>query len=329
MRLIAQSCFAAVFQLIIASVPVEAQQPAKVVRIGMALGGTPEALKYRVEGFLQGMRELGYNEGRNLHIEYRYTGGDPGRRLAVADEVVRLQPHVIVASSTGLVDSLRKATSTIPIVVGNAGDLVGTGVVASLSRPGGNVTGTTDMAADLAPKRLELIREFVPRLKRVGVIVYDVSGYSDGTELKELEAAGRRLGISVQPVPLRDVKDFQSVYSSLSATHTNAVIIIQGTFTFQHNKQLSELAVQSQLPAVCEESVWAENGCLISYGPDKAYSFRRSAVFVDKILKGAKPADLPVEQPTRFQLVVNKRTAKILGLVIPPTIEVRADRVIE
>ena len=295
----------------------------------MAMGGTPEGVKYRVEGFLQGMRELGYHEGKNLLIEYRYTGGDPQRRTTVAEEVVRLKPDVIVASSTGLTDALSKATRTIPIVVGNAGDLVGTGVIASLARPGGNVTGTTDMAADLAPKRLELIKEFVPNLKRLGVIVYDVGGFSDAQEVKQLEAAGRRLGISIRPALVPELKDFEPAYAALLAAKAQAVVIIQGTFTFRHNKRLSDLASQNRLPAVCEESIWAENGCLVTYGPDKAYSFRRAAVFVDKILKGAKPSDLPVEQPTRFELAVNLRTAKALGLSVPQTVLIRADKTIQ
>src|SRR5262245_41985914 len=163
--------FVVAMLFMLTSMPLNAQQPVKVARVAMALGGTPEGSKSRVEAFLQGMRELGYKEGKNLHIEYRYTDGDPSRRTEVAEEVVRLKPDVIVASSTGLTDALRKATSTIPIVVGNAGDLVGTGVIASLARPGANVTGSTDMAADLAPKRLELIKEFVPNLKRLGVIM--------------------------------------------------------------------------------------------------------------------------------------------------------------
>ena len=313
----------------LAAAPVKAQPPVKVARVAMALGGSPDGLKYRVEGFLQGMHELGYVEGRNLHIDYRYTGGDPARRVPVADEVVRLKPEVIVVSSTGLADALKRATSTIPIVVGNAGDLVGTGVIASLARPGGNVTGSTDMAADLAPKRLELIKEFVPDLKRLGVILHGIGSFSDAAELKQLEAAGRRLGISVQLRSVREAKDFEGAYAALVAAKANAVMIIQGAFTFQHNKQLSALAARHQLPSVCEESVWSENGCLISYSPDKAHSFRRAAVFVDKILKGARPADLPVEQPTRFEMAVNLRTAKALGLTVPQTVLVRADKIIQ
>lgn len=307
----------------------EAQQPPKPVRIGMALGGTPEGMKYRVEGFLQGMRALGYVEGRNLQIEYRYTGDDPRRRREVAADVVRLKPDIIVVSSTGLTDAVRKATATIPIVVGNAGDLVGTGVVASLARPGGNVTGSTDMAADLAAKRLELLKEFAPKIERIGVVWYGLRGYSDEEELNEIEAVGKRQGIAVLPVQVKDPRELQAAYASLRAQKADAVIIIQNTFTFQHRRRLSELAIAHRLPAVCEESAWVEDGCLISYGPDKVHSFRLAATFVDKIVKGAKPAELPVEQPTRFEMVVNGRTAKTMGLSVPAEIRVRADRVIE
>ena len=175
----------------------------------MALAGTPEALKYRVDAFLLGMRELGYFEGKNLRIDYRYTGGTPEGRKQIVDDVIRLKPDVIVASSTGLTADLKKATNTIPIVVGNAGDLVGTGVVASLARPGGNVTGSTDMAPDLAAKRVELVKEFIPRLSRLGVIVHGSRGLSDEQELNQIQDATRRLGIATQVVGVRDVGEFQ------------------------------------------------------------------------------------------------------------------------
>jgi putative tryptophan/tyrosine transport system substrate-binding protein len=307
----------------------EAQQPAKVVRIGVALGGTATSMKYLVDAFHQGLRELGYIEGKNVLIEYRYTEGRPERSAEIAEKIIGLKPDIIVVHSTALTASCKNATSTIPIVVGNAGDLVGPRLVESLARPGGNITGSTSMATDLAAKRLEIAKEIVPKLSRLGVVWHGLRGFSDELELMEIQAAARQLGIAVQPVEVRDPKEFQAPYASLIAQKTDAIVLIQGTFTDRYNKELSELAAKSRLPSVCEGSQWAENGCLISYGPDRTYSWRRAAYFVDRILKGTKPADLPIEQPTKFELAVNMKTAKALGIKIPNSILIRADRVIE
>lgn len=296
----------------------------------MAMSGDEGSMKYRVDAFREAMRELGYIEGKNLSMEYRYGDGATKEFPGIATEMVRLKPDVILVSSTSMADALKKSTSTIPIVVGSAGDLVGTGIVTSLAKPGGNVTGSTDMAPDLAAKRLELLREFVPKLERLGVVWGGGLSFSDEREFNEIQAAARKLGIAVQSVGSgRDPKNFQATYEALASQRADAIVIIQGVTTFRHNEALAQLALKNRLPAACEELRWVEKGCLISYGPDKTHSWRRAAALVDKILKGAKPADLPVEQPTKFELAVNMKSAKALGLTVPSTILVRATHVID
>jgi putative tryptophan/tyrosine transport system substrate-binding protein len=221
----------------------------------------------------------------------------------------------------------KQATSTIPIVVGSAGDLVGGGLVASLARPGGNITGSTSIAPDLSGKRLELLREVISKAAPVAVLFYPNPGSWD--QIRETETAARGLGVRLQLVEVRDPNEFEKAYVAMRKQRASAVIIILTSFTNNHRKQLISLALKNRLPSVCEQSEWTNDGCLISYGPNVLLLFRRAAIYVDKILKGAKPADLPVEQPMKFELVINLKTAKQIGLTIPPNLLARADKVIK
>jgi putative tryptophan/tyrosine transport system substrate-binding protein len=305
------------------------QSGTNLIRIGIASSGSAASHKGRMDAFRDGLRELGYVEGKDVLFEYRHSEGRLDRYSDLAAELVGLNPDFIVVGSTGFVAAVSKVTGTIPIVVGNAGDLVGTRLVANLARPGGNITGSTDMSADLAAKRFELLREAVPKALRIAALWYPAQGASDELEMKLIEMAAHRSGVQFQPVAVRNPEDFPKAYADMIKQRADGVIIIQGSFTAFHSKQLSELAAKHRLPSISEEAVWAESGCLLSYGPDKVHSWRRAASYVDRILKGAKPGDLPIEQPTKFELVVNMKTAKSLGVTIPHSILVRADRVIE
>jgi len=314
--------------LLTATPPAQAQQPTKIFRIGMLVTGSASTHKNRIDAFRQGLRELGYVEGKNVVLEYRYGEGKRERYVELATEMVRLKPDVIVVGGTGFTAAAKQATSTIPIVVGGAGDLVGTGLVASLARPGGNVTGSTDISPDLSGKRLELLKEAIPKARRVAVLWHEVAGSTDADEIKQTEIAARAFGINLQVVPVQAPDRFQDAFAAIKKGNADALVIVQGSFTIFHSKQLLELAAKNRLPTMCEGSNVIEAGCLISYGPDQTYGWHRAATFVDKILKGRTPADLPVEQPMKFELIINLKTAKQIGLTIPPNLLARADRVI-
>jgi putative tryptophan/tyrosine transport system substrate-binding protein len=303
-----------------------AQQAEKVSRIGMLSSGSVSTMKSRIDAFRQGLRELGYVEGKNIVIEYRYAEGKRERWPDLAAEVVQLKPDVIVVSSNGFTAAAKQATSTIPIVVGSAGDLVGAGLVASLARPGGNVTGSTNITPDLSGKRLELLKEVVPKASRVAILWYPSS--SDEDDVKQTEIYARARGIRVQVVPVQRPDEFQEAFTVMKRENANALVIIQGSFTLFHRTALVELATNNRLPSMCVQTEWAEIGCLVSYGPDPSHQYYRAAIYVDKILKGTKPADLPVEQPMKFEFVINLKTAKQIGLTIPQSVLYRADRVI-
>ena len=305
----------------------KAQQPAqKLHRLGVLSAAAASRVDPRHEAFLQGLRTLGYVEGTNLLLEYRYAEGQFERLPDLAADLVRLNVDVIVVAGTGATAAAKHATSTIPIVVRSAGDLVGAGLVASLAKPGGNITGFTDISPDLSGKRLEFLREVVPQAMRVAVLLYPNPG--DREELRATEAAAAPLGVHVHAVEVQDPQEFQRAYAEMRQQHAQAAILILSAFTGFHRQQLLELAVQHQFPSMCEPAEWTRDGCLISYGPDYVDLWRRAAISVDKILKGAKPADLPVEQPTRFTLAINLKTADALGLTIPATLLFRADEVI-
>jgi putative ABC transport system substrate-binding protein len=309
-------------------VSVEAQHPKKIARIGVLGGASASALSTSVESFRQGLRELGYVEGKNVVIDYRYADGKPERWPELVQEIVSLKPDVIVMTGTSFIRTAKQATSTIPIVVAGAGDLVETGVVKSLARPGGNVTGSTNISSDLSGKRLELLKEVVPKALRVAIFWRTAPDSQDEDEVKQTQISATPLGIKIQPVPVRSTDEFQGAFAAIKKENAGALIIVHGTWTNSYRKELVELAIKNRLPTMCETIYWTEDGCLMNYGHDPRYGWRRAAVFVDKILQGAKPAELPVEQPMKFEFVINLKTAKQIGLTIPPNVLARADRVL-
>ena len=304
-----------------------AQQAGKVYRIGF-LWDSPAAFAERTEAFRQGLRDLGYVEGRNITIEYRWAEGKPERMRELAEELVRLKVDVIITASSIYVEAAKRATSTIPIVFMAHADPVGTGHVTSLARPGGNITGFSVMATETSVKNLELFTQAVPGLARVAVI-FDPATPSHGPILKAVEAAGPLLGLQVQPVAVRSATEFDSAFLAIVQGRADAVLVLTTPLFVAGAQPLAELALTHKLPSVFTPRENVEAGGLMSYSPNRADYYRRGAIYVDKILKGANPADLPVEQPTRFQLVVNLKTAKALGLTIPESFLSRVDEVVE
>jgi putative tryptophan/tyrosine transport system substrate-binding protein len=303
------------------------QQPGKIPRIGFLLAGSLSLQAARLKVFREGLRELGYVEGQNIAIEYRAAEGKFDRLPDLAAELVRLEVSMIVTSSTATLLAAKQATNKIPIIAATSGDLVGTGLVASLARPGGNVTGLTAISPDLSGKRLELLKEIVPKASRVAVL-WNPSPW-DEEEVRQTEIAAQGLGVKVQSLQVRQAKEFQSAYAAMTREGARAIIIIQGPFTALHRKEIMELTTKNRLPSMCDGENWTDYGCVISYGPNRSDLYRRAATYVDKILKGAKPADLPVEQPTKFEFVINLKAATQIGLNIPQSVLFRADRVIK
>jgi putative ABC transport system substrate-binding protein len=304
----------------------DAQQPTKVPRIGY-LGG-PNPLLERREAFRQGLRELGYIEGKNIIIEWRSGEGKSERVPALAAELVRLKVDVIVTDGSNSTRVAKEATSTIPIVMAQDVDPVGRGIVASLARPGGNITGLSNLAPELSGKRLELLKETVSRLSRVAVFGTSNTP-STAPALKETELAAGALGVKVQYLDVLDPKDIEIAFRAAGKGRVDAVLVLVGPLVFSQRTQIADLAAKSQLPAIYPQTEFTEVGGLMSYGLSITDLDRRAATYVDKILKGAKPADLPVEQPTKFEFVIDLKTAKQIGLTIPPNLLVRADRVIK
>ena len=308
----------------------EAQQAAKVARIGW-LGDKPSGPHVR-EAFLQGLRDLGYVEGRNLVIEYRFAEGKHERYPALAAELVALKVDVIVASGgTPAALTAKQATRTLPIVFAPVGDPVTSGLVTSLARPGGNLTGLSGLAPELINKRLELLTQAVPGVSRVAVL-WQPGALEERTEkdrLQRAEVAGRALGVRLQFVEARGPDDFDRAFSEMTRARAGALTDLEGNMFFSERRRLVDLAGKNRLPAVYSSREFIDVGGLMSYGPNLVDLYRRAATYVDKILKGAKPADLPVEQPTKFELVINLKTAKALGLTIPPAVLARANEVIQ
>jgi putative ABC transport system substrate-binding protein len=301
----------------------EAQQPKKVSRIGiLADVNTPQ-----VDAFRQGLRDLGYVEGQNLLIEHRYAEGNRDRLPELAAELVQLKIEVLV--SVGPVTPYAaKSVKTIPVVFGYSGDPVDAGIVASLARPGGNVTGMTFFAAVLAGKRVELLKEATPRISRLAVLA-NPGHAGEQLELRETQAAARAFGVALQYLTVRTPKDFNDVFDAITKEHAEGLNTFPDALTLAHRKEIAEFSSKNRLPSISGWSQFADAGGLMTYGPNLVDSFRRLAVFVDKILKGTKPADLPVEQPTKFEFVINLKTANQIGLTIPPTVLYRADKVIK
>jgi putative ABC transport system substrate-binding protein len=316
--------------LLVAPLVTEAQPAAKVSRIGILAASSPTSPEvWRVwEGFFQGLRDLGYVEGQNLVIEGRYYGDHTERLPALAAELVRLQVHVIVTGTPPAPETAKRATATIPIVLTNHGDPVGSGLVASLAKPGGNVTGLSMSSPELRGKQLQLLTEAVPGLSRVAVLSKPTNP-AHALELRALEVAARSLKVRLHVVEARTPGEFASAFTAAVKERAGALIVLGEATFFVHRARLVELAAQSRLPAIYGLREFAEAGGLMTYAANLRDSFRRAAGYVDKILKGARPGDLPVEQPTRFELVVNLKTAKALGLAIPASVLTRADELIE
>ena len=315
------------FMLVVAVAAVEAQQPAKISRIGYLAGASLNALAVRAEAFRQGLRELGYAEGKNILIEWRSADGKIDRLPALAAELVRLKVDVIVTTGPTVTRPVKEATSTIPIVMAQDIDPVETGFVASLARPGGNITGLSSLVPEISGKQLELLKEVVPRLSRVAVL-WASSNPANAQTLREIERAAETLGLKLQSLDILGAKDIETGLRAAGKGRADAVLVLQNGVAIAHRTEIAELAIKSRLPAIYPRSAFVEDGGLMSYGASFADMDRRAATFVDKILKGAKPADLPVEQPTKFELVINLKAAKQIGLTIPPNVLARADRVI-
>src|SRR5215471_7150076 len=307
----------------------EAQQPTKIPRIGyLGVANSSSAFSTRFEAFRQGLRDLGYVEGKNIVIEYRYAEGKRERADELAAELVRLKVDVVVTSGQSMTQAAKEATSTIPIVMAQDSDPVGNGFVASLAHPGGNVTGLSNLRPELSGKRLELLKEIVPGLSRVAVLA---SSNEPGNAriVKELELAAGAFGVQLQVLDVLSSKDIEIAFRAATKAHTDALLVVDSAILADHRREIANLALKNRLPAIAGTLEWVELGGLVSYGPIFADLARRAAAYVDKILKGAKAADLPVEQPTKFELIINLKTAKQIGLTIPSNVLARADRVIK
>jgi putative tryptophan/tyrosine transport system substrate-binding protein len=304
----------------------EAQQPTKVPRIGMLLALSPEE-STDINGLRQGLTALGYVEGKNLAIEYRYAEGKLDRLPALAAELVDLKVDVIVALNPPSAHAAKNATKTIPIVMRSTDDPVTTGLVASLARPGGNITGLTSISTELIGKRLEILKETVPHGRLVAVL-RNPTAPDAALKLKETEVVGRALGLQFQSVEVRALDEFESAFKTATRTHPQALIVLRNPLIVNNRMRIADLASKSKLPAMYDDREFVDAGGLMSYGADLTDLHRRAAVYVDKILKGAKPADLPVEQPMKFEFIINLKAARQIGLTIPPDVLARADKVI-
>ena len=307
----------------------EAQQAKKVPRIGFLAAATPATAADLVEAFKQGLREHGYVEGQNVVLELRFGEGKAEQFPVLAGELVRLKVDVIVALTNPVIEAVRQATQTIPIVMPAASDPVAAGFVASLARPGGNITGLTGYSPELNGKRLELLREAFPKLSRVALLLTP-NFPGSALDLKETESAARSLGLRIQPLEVRDASDIDRAFKAMTKERADALTMFPGhPALFVNRKKIVELATKNRLPAMYSLSAFVDAGGLMFYGPDLLVGYRRAATYVDKILKGAKPADLPVEQPTKFEFIINLKAAKQIGLSISPNVLARADKVIK
>jgi putative ABC transport system substrate-binding protein len=316
--------------LLAAPLAAEAQPREKVPRVGYLSPGSPSEpfRRRRFEAFRQGLRELGYVEGQNIAIESRWAEGKYDRYSVLAADLVRLKVDVIVAVGGRATQDAQQATRTIPIVMSVVIDPVGSGLVASLARPGGNVTGLTIMASDLVGKQLELLKEVVPKVSRVALL-WNPANPGSAPQLRQAEAAARALGVRLQPLEARGPQEIDSAFAAMTRERAGALLILPDAIFGNQRRQIAELAAKRRLPSLLGVGEYAEAGGLMTYSANNLDLERRAATFVDKILKGAKPADLPVEQPAKFELVINLRTAKAIGLTIPQSLLLRADEVIQ
>jgi len=318
-----------ILSLTLVPLAAEAQPAGKVARIGCLLGAAREQTSDLMNAFEDGLRDLGYVPGRNVVIEYRFADGKLERLPQLAQDLVRLKVDVIVTGSNPHVVAAKQATTTIPIVMVYVRDPVGAGLVTNVSRPGGNVTGLSqDVGLEISGKRLALLKELVPKLSRVAVLV-NVGFTPAVASLKVTEASARALGMTVVRFDTRGPGDLEGVFAAVTRARSNALVVTGGPVMFNMRTQIAQLALRHRLPSISAVTEDVEAGGLMSYGASLSDQWRRAAVYVDKILKGAQPGDLPVEQPTKFELVINLKTAKALGLTIPQTLLLQADHVIE
>jgi ABC-type uncharacterized transport system substrate-binding protein len=304
--------------------PTVAQPPGKIHRV--AVLGNENNPPW--EGFRRGLRELGYVDGQNVTIEWRWSEGKPDRLPGLAIEAVSLKPDVIVASGTQAIRAAKRATSAIPIVMTTSSYPDKIGLVDSLSRPGGNVTGLSNVGPELSGKKLELLKEIAPKASRVAV-VFNPASEVEPLVVQELSAMAPALSLEIESVEVRSPDDFSAAFAALSPSRLHALLALGNPINFRGRRLIADFAVKNRLPSIYDERLFVEAGGLLSYAPSFIDAFHRAATYVDKVLKGQKPADLPIEQPTKFELVINLKTAKALGLSIPPSLLLRADQVIE
>jgi len=305
----------------------QAQQPTKIARIGYLSAGDPVSRVYRIEAFRQGLKELGYIEGKNIIIEYRFAEARSERLAELARDLVRSKVDIIFAGGGPATEAAKNATQMIPIVSTNQ-DPISAGFVASLPRPGGNITGLVNLTSELVGKRLELLKEVIPQLSRVAVL-WTPPSHPASTTWRRTEVAAQSLGVQLQAVEVRDRDDLEPAFAAIKRERAEALFMLRSPIVNDLTKRIANLAAESRLPAIYDEKRFPQLGGLMSYGTDLADLNRRAAIYIDKILKGAKPADLPIERPTKFELGINLKTAKALGLKIPAHLLMEADTVIE
>jgi putative ABC transport system substrate-binding protein len=306
-----------------------AQQPAKSARIGFLAPASPQVLYTRLQAFRDGLRELGYVEGKNLQLEVRWGEGKLERLPTLAAELVQANVDVIVAATSPAVVAAHEATRTVPIVMPVSSDPVGDGLVASLARPGGNITGLSLMAPELGQKRLQLLQEIFPKLSHAVAVLWNPTYVGMRARFEQAQVAAPAVGLTVRSAEVRDTRELEAAFEAIIREHPDGLLLLVDPFTLSQRARIVEFAVEQRLPAIYESSDFVDVGGLISYGPNINDMYRRSATYVDKILRGAKPADLPIEQPTKFELVISMRAAKALGTKFPDSILLSADKVIE
>ena len=307
---------------------VEAQQPKRIPYVGYLVGGSPSTAGHHAHALVQGLRELGYVEGQNIVLEYRWGEGKVENLAGLMSDLLDAKPDVIVSSAAPAIRFAKEQASTIPIVMAGVIDPVRAGFVASLARPGGNITGLTHLSPDLSGRRLELLKEVIPRLSRLGVL-WNPNNPGQPTALKDTHMAAEALKVTLISMEARNREELERVLSSIGKERLQALLEVADPLTFFNRRLITETAAKHKLPAMYSFGEWVDAGGLMSYGTSFPDLFRRAATYVDKILKGAKPADLPVEQPTKFELVINLKTAKQIGITIPPNVLARADKVIK
>jgi putative ABC transport system substrate-binding protein len=313
--------------LLTAAPSAQAQKPKKVPRIGFLSAGSPSSMSARVEAFRRGLRGHSYVEQQNIAVEYRYAEGNVEWLKKFASELVSLKVDVIVTGGPIATHPAKQATNTIPIVMAYEADPVGTGLIASLARPGGNITGLTSLGHELSGKRLELLKDAIPKLSHVAVF-WDPTNPASSASLNELGTAAQSLRLKIQPMEIRNVNDLEGAFQDATNRRVGAVMMLSSPVIFTHRRRVVNLAAKRRLPTIHSQIEFADTGGVMVYGPSDADMYRRAATYVDKILKGAKPSELPVEQPVKFDFIINLKTAKQIGLTIPPNVLARADRVI-